>query len=111
MVISNASWSSLELTAEALRFLILRKDLFGLVGEPTNRKRERLFSWPCLFRGDVTLVAPQWQSEIRMGGANILAELFERIVLPHPDDHGWDLCNVWKELANNELTQMPVFGA
>ena len=32
-------------------------------------------------------------------GANLLAELFERILLPRPNDHAWDLYNVWKDLA------------
>ena len=41
--------------------------------------------------------------DLRRGGANLLAELFERIVLPRPTDHGWDLFNLWKQLASLEL--------
>ena len=29
--------------------------------------------------------------DLRRGGANLLAAMFERIVLPRPTDHGWDL--------------------
>ena len=41
--------------------------------------------------------------DLRRGGANLLAELFERIVLPRPSDHGWDLYNLWKQLAKETL--------
>jgi hypothetical protein len=42
--------------------------------------------------------------DLRRGGANLLAELFERIVLPHPPDHGWDLYSLWKQLAKAQLS-------
>ena len=35
-------------------------------------------------------------------GANLLAELFERMVLPRPNDHAWDLYNLWKDLVKIE---------
>ena len=41
--------------------------------------------------------------DLRRGGASLLAELFERIVLPRPNDHGWGLYNLWKALANAAL--------
>ena len=43
--------------------------------------------------------------DLRRGGANLLAALFERIVLPRPNDHGWDLYNLWKEIATGELSE------
>ena len=36
-------------------------------------------------------------------GANLLAAMFERLVLPRPTDHGWDLYGLWKRLANGEV--------
>ena len=41
--------------------------------------------------------------DLRRGGANLLAAMFERIVLPRPSDHGWDLYSLWKKLAKGEL--------
>ena len=37
------------------------------------------------------------------GGGNLLADLFERIVLPRPADHGWDLYDMWRLLAERTL--------
>lgn len=31
-----------------------------------------------------------------------MAELFERMVLPRPNDDGWGLHNLWEELAKEE---------
>ena len=41
--------------------------------------------------------------DLRRGGANLLAELFERVVLPRPNDHGWDMYNLWKAIASKQL--------
>ena len=41
--------------------------------------------------------------DLRRGGANLLAELFERIVLPRPGDHGWDLYDLWVQLAGQTI--------
>ena len=41
--------------------------------------------------------------DLKAGGANVLAELYERIVLPRPNDHGWDLYSLWKKPACSEL--------
>ena len=35
--------------------------------------------------------------DLRRGGANILAGMLERIVLPRPIDHGWDLYSLRKK--------------
>ena len=35
----------------------------------------------------------------------MLAELFERIVLPRPVDHGWDLYDLWMLLAGETLAK------
>ena len=43
--------------------------------------------------------------DLRRGGANLLAAMFGRIVLPRPTDHGWDLYSLWKKLAKGELPQ------
>ena len=43
--------------------------------------------------------------DLRRGGANLLAELFERVVLPRPPDHGWDLYSLWKQLAKAQLSE------
>lgn len=40
--------------------------------------------------------------DLRRGGANLLAKLFERIVLPRPNDHAWDLYNLWKDMVKAE---------
>ena len=34
--------------------------------------------------------------DLRRGGANLLAAMFKRIVLPQPTDHGWDLYSLWQ---------------
>ena len=41
--------------------------------------------------------------DLRRGGANLLASHFERIVLPRPNDHGWDLFHLWLRLAEKTL--------
>ena len=41
--------------------------------------------------------------DLRRGGANLLAGMFERIVLPRPTDHGWGLYSLWKKLAKGQL--------
>ena len=41
--------------------------------------------------------------DLRRGGANLLANLFERIVLPRPNDHAWDLLHLWQLLASRTL--------
>ena len=43
--------------------------------------------------------------DLRRGGANLLAELFERIVLPRLVDHGWDLYDLWKLLDAKSLPE------
>ena len=40
--------------------------------------------------------------DLRRGGANLLASMFERVVLPRSTDHGWDLYSLWEKLANGE---------
>ena len=41
--------------------------------------------------------------DLRRGGANLLASMFERIVLPRPTDHGWNLYDLWLKLTKGQL--------
>lgn len=41
--------------------------------------------------------------DLRRGGANLLAAMFERIVLPRPTDHRWDLYSLWKKQARGDF--------
>ena len=41
--------------------------------------------------------------DLRRGAANLLAAMFERIVLPRPTDHGWDLYSLWIRLAKDDV--------
>jgi len=43
--------------------------------------------------------------DLRRGKQNLLAELFERIVLPRPTDHAWDLYDLWVTLARGLLPE------
>ena len=49
--------------------------------------------------------------DLRRGGANLLAAMFEHIVLPRPTDHGWDLYSFWKKLAKGEVPRIAASGA
>jgi hypothetical protein len=43
--------------------------------------------------------------DLRRGGQNLLADLFERVVLPRPTDHGWDLFDLWESLARAHMPE------
>ena len=49
--------------------------------------------------------------DLRTGGSNLLASMLERIVLPRPSDHGWELYSLWKSWRKAYFHQTAAYGA
>ena len=74
---------------EARRITHLMAERYG--------KNPHIAAWQTLEREPDGSLKHRIIQDLRRGGANLLAELFERIVLPRPSDHGWDMFNLWKQ--------------